>query len=418
MAQNNAITIFTIPNYDALFELRSIEVNLVTMPLQEMVKAFLETGKENDICMLPYISQYKSLLATFRAKKRKGAVVFVTNKPVEPNTLDDIYRRGAILIDVHHERPVFVKFLILFLAEALQKQDDTGQSDYIQMALALESSYKTQRTPAKEPEAAPNAEVQNLLQEATEAPERLSFPAILKDKQGLDSKFMFTFEVKTEGAKTVSLSCMAHLKAIKPHPLLANQPMLVFRDFHPPFATDLLLKIAGQPELKVLTEAVASKTERPDNAVQLGFSCRGNSRNCLALPVLIEDNEVGFLPIGDAFLQKRRFVRIEPSGPDMITAFVAVDGLPTHKATVIDISEQGLAFWLPALLPLASEVLVYIHWSDIDIVGRGITRFAAEIKGRNKIGIELLAHDHEYARLGEQIFRHQLEMFKSIRGNL
>ena len=32
--------------------------------------------------------------------------------------------------------------------------------------------------------------------------------------------------------------------------------------------------------------------------------------------------------------------------------------------------------------------------------------------------IELLAHEHEYARLGEQIFRYQIEMFKSIRSVL
>ncbi|OGR08054.1 MAG: hypothetical protein A2511_17685 [Deltaproteobacteria bacterium RIFOXYD12_FULL_50_9] len=411
MAKSNTVTIFTIPNYDGLFELKSIDVKLVTMPLQDMVKVFLETGKENDICMLPYISQYKNLLATFRAKQRRGAIVFVTNKPVEPKILDDIYRRGALLIDVNHERPIFVKFLLLFLAEALQRLEGDGYSEYIQVAMTLEQSYRAQREPTREPESPPpSSDVHNLLEEATEVPEKLPFLALLKDKERLDPKFVITFDSKVEGTRTVSLSCMACLKGIKSHPLLTKHPVLIFRDFQPGFASELLIKMVGQSDLQTLTTAVASKVVQPESTVQLSFVFKGNNRNCIAMPVLIENNVLGFLPLGDAFIQKRRFVRVEPSTPEMITTFVTVEGLPTQNCEVIDISEQGLAFWFPARLSLATEVIAYIHWNEINIVTKGVVRLSAEIKERNKIGIELIAHDQEYARLGEQIFRYQIEM--------
>ena len=117
MPRKDSVTIYTTPSFVADFELEPISVNTVALPVQEMAKRFMAEGRPYDICIMPYVTQCKSLLTTFRSKNLLGPIVFVSEEPVDTSITYDIHRQGAILVDVRNQQKDFMKLILIYIIE-------------------------------------------------------------------------------------------------------------------------------------------------------------------------------------------------------------------------------------------------------------------------------------------------------------
>ncbi|MFC1523401.1 hypothetical protein ACFL6N_01290 [Thermodesulfobacteriota bacterium] len=411
------VTIYTTPQYTEIFDLDSLELEIVSLPLQEMVKLFLEQGRYSDICILPFLTQYDSLLATFRDRELNGAVLFVTSKPVGTVAQDDLHRKGAILVNMQHERPLFIKYLLVFVVELQEKltaaREVAELSEYISVARALDQTHQeASRTKPEKGEVLPGEEgLAEILAEADEIPQQLSFAKLTRHPDFAGANFLFSFEVVHRKEK-VPLSCMANFSKINP-----DRNWIYFKNFQPLFAHELLRNSALETTRHFLGKVMKDPEigQKAENVLQITLEIAGANRSCNFLPFLDKDNEVAFLPVSDAFLQKRRYLRIMPSRENPVTAYVATETYCTQRIELIDISERGLSFWHPQPLRLTEEVLVYMKWDTIDVVCKGIVQFSAQVEKRNKIGVELFPHEMECVLIRQEIFRYQIETFKELR---
>jgi hypothetical protein len=194
--------------------------------------------------------------------------------------------------------------------------------------------------------------------------------------------------------------------------------LLIFGNIYPDFSVSLLKEIAKQTTSDVLKQAMASpeNAKRLANIVQFELETDGISRTCMMLPWLTENRTLGFIPLTDFFLQKRQYFRITPSLEYPMTAFVSSVQQPTQRVPVIDISEKGVSFLSTLFLPINSEISIYLHWNEGDLVCRGMVRSLSKsgFKEKDKIGAEIFLHPKEITQIRIYIFNNQLAIFKAL----
>jgi hypothetical protein len=425
MSSQNAVRIFTTPYYQSLFDLDKLDVTLIARPLQEVVKEYLSAGFSSDICIMPFVAKYKSLLETFRAKNLHGPVIFITDKLIDYSTTVDIYKNGAILIDVRFERTDFVKLLLLYLIQNLRSHEnadkDESLSEDFGILGAIQSSYRGAASrKGRLTTTADGATITSALKEAVDVENEVSFD-LISQRDGISkAPFTFTYTL-TDNDKSILLSCVATLSRVLTRSEPIRHHILFFDGYHPQLAHNFLEKQANDVKERDILGAlgVQGRGANVPNAVEAVFELDEVSRNCIMLPVL-EDDKLAFIPISNASIQKRRYFRMVPSSEHPLIAFVSSERFPTQSLSVIDVSERGLAFWSPALLQVTSEVSVCLQWGDSAVVCAGITRFSAqnERQGQSKIGIELYPHKNDCTRLREYVFTCQLGMLKKLRSIL
>ncbi|MBU0996204.1 MAG: PilZ domain-containing protein [Proteobacteria bacterium] len=432
--KKNTIIIYTTPHYMALFDLGRLKTKIVTLPLQEMVKQFMENGLENDICIMPFVSQYKNLLSTFRSKHLTGPVIFLSDEPVDASILYDVHKLGALLMDIRNQKQDFFRLFILFLlknqqaishvieekksATESEKFTETLHQTYYQKPLIKDAA------PAPEKEPAPlskEKDIRAVLAEALEQPEVLPFDMLYDEKALYDSNFSFNFDVVIQKEKRqVSFSCMAKLHSIQVISPSTQKRVVYFHQFHPDFSIKLLrrriMQVTREDIAKALTLKGASSHQA--QSIECIFSLDNLNRTCFMLPsAKKDDDKIGFIPISDAFIQSRQYFRIEPSVENPISAMVASIFSPSREVKLVDISERGISFFSEFLFKKNSEISVFLTWEHTKIVCQGITRFSVgdEKTGKNKIGVELYLHQDECARLRKYVFNCQIDIMNALR---
>ncbi len=83
---------------------------------------------------------------------------------------------------------------------------------------------------------------------------------------------------------------------------------------------------------------------------------------------------------------------------------------------MIDISEKGISFLSTLFMPINSEISIYLHWNEGDIICRGIVRSISksEFKEKDKIGAEIFLHPKDISQIRMYIFNNQLSIFKAL----
>lgn len=428
--KKDTITIYTTPHYMALFDLGRLKTRIVSLALQEMVKQFMENGLENDICIMPFVSQYKNLLSTFRSKNLTGPVIFLSEEPVDASIMYDVHKLGAMLMDIRNQKKDFFRLFILFLfknqnviklsvdkivsVSESEKFTETLHQTYYQKPLVKEAL-------SEEESLSKEKDIRAVLAEALEQPEVMPFDILYDEKALYDSNFSFNFDVAIQKEKRqVSFSCMAKLHSIQVISPLTKKRMVYFHQFHPDFSIKLLRKKTMQVTREDIAKALISKgsSSHQVQSVECIFSLDNLNRTCFMLPsARKDDDKIGFIPISDAFIQSRQYFRIEPSVENPISALVASIFSPSREVRIIDISERGISFISEFLFKKNSEISVFLTWEHTRIVCQGITRFSVgdEKTGKNKIGVELYLHQDECAKLRKYVFNCQIDIMNALR---
>ncbi|MBF0227211.1 MAG: PilZ domain-containing protein [Desulfobacterales bacterium] len=423
--EGSNVCIFTTPLYLKTFELDGVSAKSVALPLQEMVKAYMTDGCPNDICIMPYVEKFKNLLATFRTKNCSGTVIFVTESAIEPNIMYEVHKSGAILIDTRFERSNFIKFLLVFLIEGYKatgafKANDRFSED-VGIAKAIQNAYSGDEVTPKFQSYAPiSADLQKALDDVGDnQPEKISIAELVNQKEFIEADFTMGFEIKSRKEKRkLPLSAMVKLSHVRQETSPTAYFKIYFKEFHPDASYGFMREISRVIYPKELDEALNSSnpSSKFTNIVQVMFKTGKLTRSVNTVP-MFEDNRIAFIPLNDAFLQKRRYLRMPPSVDSPLIAFVSSDQHATQAVSIIDISERGLSFWSPNLFQKGTEASVYLNWGNGDVVCRSISRFVMkDTKSDNlKIGLELFPHEKECARIREYVFRAQISIFKALR---
>lgn len=424
--KKDRISVYTTPHYAAYFDLGRINTRMVSLPLQDMAKQFMAGGNPRDICIMPFVSRYKSLLSTFRARGCFGPVIFVSQEAVDAGIAHDVYKNGAYFMDARYQDKEFLLCLILFLINhgqltpVLPSKSETEAFTETLHRTYYRQPEKKAVLEEKNTDEEDGKDLRDVLAEAFEQPEVIPFDTLYGDKGFLETNFSFTFDVVTQKAgKKVTFSCMASLHHIDGKGPVTPRRMLFFHKFHPDFSFKLLqqkaMAVSREDRVAALTK---KKTGAHPQAVECIFGMGGLNRTCLMLPAAaIDEEQIGFIPVSDALIQSRQFFRIEPSVEHPIRVLVSSMLCPTRDVRVIDVSEKGISFFSQFLFKKNSEIRVYLTWEKTQILGKGIVRFAMEddVSGVYKIGVELYLHQDESARLRKYVFNCQIDIMNALR---
>jgi len=423
----DTVSIYTTPYFMKYFEMERLKAKVIALPVQKMGRAFLESGKENDICIMPFFSNCIKILEMLRISQCIGPVIFITHTPVEPEITGKIPGLGAILLDMRYERTDFIYMLLRYLTEKdsfrsrsnCENQGEAnrrkqGESKHRENVKSKQGDEKITRNPS-----VVAARLRSFLKEKFGSAEQLPVEAVLKrqDLSTLDFSFSFKTESQTQ-IRELPIYCMARLSHAEEESSPAPHSLLIFGNIYPDFSLSLLKEIASQTTPDSLKQALASVEygKTLSNIVQFEVETDCIPRTCIMLPILTDIGELGFVPLTNFFLQKRRFFRIAPSLEHPLTAMVSSVQQLTHKVPVVDISERGISFLSMLFLPINSEISLYLHWNEGDIVCRGIVRSISksEFNGKDKIGAEIFLHPKEITQVRMYIFNNQLSIFKAL----
>lgn len=430
MPTKDGITIYTTPSLLNEFELNMLDINTISLPIQKMAKKFMEEGEGNDICVMPYVTQYKSLLTTFRSKKLYGPVLFLSDEPVDYSIAYDIHKQGAILIDIRQQQKDFVKLTLVFILENQKLMKSSGLNQPLsenEMAVQAIQSLYPQKIPEPEtlkpepPDFSDSKKVQSVLAEVLEQPEVLDFNDLYSNRELFESKFSFNLDVtRKKDKKKLSFSCISKLHRVNAISPSTKKRMMYFTDFHPDFSVKFFRRMITQVAKEDIAKALRSRAGdfEHEHMVECLFNLDGVNRTCFLLPALKKSDEViGFIPVSNAFVQNRQFFRIEPSEINPVTALVASTLSATQNVSVIDVSERGISFYSEYLYKKNSEISVSLSWEKVKLVCHGIIRFTKrdDETGKNIIGVELYLHQDERGKLRKYVFNCQIEVMKTLR---
>ena len=428
--KRETVTIYTTPHYVSLFELGRLRVKLVALALPEMVKHYMAHGREHDICIMPFVSQFKALLSAFRAKNLIGTVVFLSESPVDGSIMLEVHQMGALLMDSRGQKPDIFRFFLLFLIKNQQmihawagKRPDDGENgrftENLHQTYYREPPLKQGRGEGQGPSSEKN--IRAILAEALDQPEVMPFETLYGEKSLYGANFTFNFSVTLPKEKReASFSCMATLHTITAISQQSRKRMLCFNQFHPEFSIRFLQKRAMKLTREELSRALNAKgdDDRFPDEVKSIFNLGGLNRTCFLLPAAQNGADgIGFIPLSDAFIQSRQFFRIEPSAGNPIQVIVGSFFSPSREVRLIDISERGISFMSDYLFKKNCELTLFLSWETHKMVCYGITRFSAtdEETGKHKIGAELYLHPDECAKLRRYVFERQIDIMNTLR---
>ena len=420
------VSVYTTPHYAAYFDLGRLKSRIVSLPLQDMAKQFMAGGNARDICIMPFVSRYKSLLSTFRAKGRFGPVIFVSEEAVDAGIAYDVHKNGAFFLDARNQDKDFFLYLILFLIHHGQLNPVvSSKSETEELTETLHRAYYRQPENLAVPDKSDANEeagkdLRDVLAEAFEQPEVIPFDTLYEDSGFSETNFSFTFDVVTQkDNKKVTFSCMASLHHIDGARPVSRKRMLFFHKFHPDFSFKLLQqKALSMSREDRATLFAMKKGGTHAHAVECIFGMGGLNRACLMVPAAtLNEEQIGFIPVSDALIQSRQFFRIEPSVHHPIRVLVSSMFCPTQDVRIIDVSEKGISFFSHFLFKKNSEIRLYLTWEKTQILGKGIVRFAMEdeASGPYKIGVELYLHQDESAKLRKYVFNCQIDIMNALR---
>ncbi len=335
----DTVSIYTTPYFMKYFEMERLKAKVIAMPVQKMGRAFLENGKENDICIMPFFSNCIKILEMLRASQCIGPVVLITHTSIEPEIANQIPGLGAILLDMRYERTDFIYMLLRYLTEnrftirknILKNKASKSVKDNLPDSRTKPEIAKSEE--ARNP-AVVAARLRSFLKERFGSAEQLSLTAVLNRQDLSTIDFSFSFKVDSHTRiRELPIYCMARLSHVKEESEPVPHSVIIFKNIYPDFSLPLLKEIAGQTTHEHLKQALASVEygKTLSNIVQFELETDSIPRTCIMLPILTNTGELGFVPLTDFFLQKRRYFRIPPSLEHPLTAMVSSVQQPTQK---------------------------------------------------------------------------------------
>lgn len=333
---------------------------LKLVPEKEIGKAFLEHASLNDIGLIYMNSGHAELLSSVRLKGLAGPIIFIAKEPESVH--ENLFKHNAILFDLKKtgvfEVKEAVNFILKLLFEKFPASSDSS------------AAAKKPILPLK-------------VQDDRPVEDSASIIGVLQYMQSSGVHVIVSLQIPEE-TQLVTTRGTCKIRTI-------TDPGFYLHEFRP----SLLLKAFR--ESSMVKTVLASK--------DINYEAN--------LKVLkITDKEI-LLSLPDRlFLERRKYLRIEPSLKDPIRLYLLMQDDPTIYFKVSDISQRGIGFICSRDLGMGTTYSFTIILPDPTqvVVCYGTIKFKKEIGGMFMYGAELQIHPKDEETIAQYIMKREVEI--------
>ena len=321
-------------------------------------EAFLREALPHDIALLPLDEDYLDFLTEKKRKGLSNPVIFISSEPTMIQ--ENLPSYNAIMIDLKRTGKAEVKNMLSFI---LRLQSEASRP----------SVPIPEETIAEEPKREKPVEDPEIIRKAIDY--------IIKDNISIIISFPI---LEAERPVTVRGSCK-----IKE---LGKNSLLLFR-------------LRPITLLKGIKEGLSVKAVLP---AKICYECNLN--------ILKIEGESVLASIPDRlFIERRRFLRIEPSPERPVHLYILKHDEPTIPVQVTDISQRGIGFITGRDLNIKEiyPLTIVLPEGDV-IVSYGVIRFRREDGENFRYGVELFIHPIDEDRVAEYVMKRELEIIQLL----
>lgn len=326
---------------------------------EERIKAiFLREALPHDIALIPFDDDYLDFLTEKKIKGLSNPVIFVSKEPTMIQ--ENLPSYNALLIDLKRTGKADVRntinFIIKIYSEASRPVPPVPKE--------MITEEPTRDKPEEDPENIKKV-MEYLVKEAVSI--IISFPIL-----------------EAETPVTVRGSC--RIKEIRDGRLL-------------------LIRFRPLTILKGIKEGL------PVKAV---FPAKTSFEGTLNI-LKVQDEEVITDIPGRLFIERRRFLRIEPSPERPVLLYILKHDEPTIPVQVTDISQRGIGF-LSGRDFNVKEIYPFtiILPGGETVVAYGVIKFKREEKDTFRYGIELFIHPKDEEKIAEYVMKREVEIIQLL----
>lgn len=326
---------------------------------KERIKTiFLREALPHDIALIPFDDDYLDFLTEKKRRGLNNPVIFVSKEPTMIQ--ENLPSYNALLIDLKRTGKADLRNTLNFIIRICS---ETSRPIH-PIPKEMITEEPTRDKPEEDPEKIRNV-MEYLLKEAISI--IISFPIL-----------------EAETPVTVRGSCK--IKEIIDNRLL-------------------LIRFRPLTILKGLKEGLSVKAAFPAK------TCFEGTLNILK----VKDEEVITDIPKRLFIERRRFLRIEPSPERPVLLHILKHDEPTIPVQVTDISQRGIGFIsgrdfnvkeiypFTIILPGGETVVAY-----------GVIKFKREEKDAFRYGVELLTHPKDEEKIAEYVMKREIEIIQLL----
>lgn len=337
---------------------------LKLIPEKEIGKTFLENAGINDIGLIYMNTGYAELLSSVRLKGLAGPLIFISQQ-AEPSR-ENLLKHHAILFDLKKTGVLEVKEAVNFILKML---------------------FEKYPGPPDDP-AARNPSLPLKVQSDRPVEDSASINGVLQYMQSSGIPVIASLQIHEETQLvTTRGTCKIHSVSDNGIVLHEFRPALLLRAFR---------------ESSLIKTVLASK--------DINYEANMKVLKKIEKEVLIS------LP-DRLFLERRKYLRIEPSLNNPIRLYLLLQDDPTIYFKVSDISQRGIGFICSRDLGMGTTYSFTIILPDPTqvIVCYGTIKFKRETGGMFMYGAELQIHPKDEETIAQYIMKREVEILELLR---
>lgn len=367
--------IWTQPEFRGLFP---EDAPLRLLPAGQMRDAFLREAMGGDMAVMGLDAGYMDFLSALKAKGVAGPVIFIC--PGSAVRQEDMAPYNAIILDEGRLGREGLRAFVNFIAGVARGREAGGYKNI--------PGFLNER-PAEE-----SLDVRKVLSYSLTRgiPVVVAFQ-ILKDRDPFTARGIC--EIKEIG-----------------------KDALVLHRFRPPV---LLEELKFEPRADVESVGNAGGLRRDHLRLHLQmfsvFTYEGDAYEALLNIIEAEGTDL-YAAIPERLVrERRRHVRVEPDPGEPLEIYMHVEGEPTGRLKVTDISQQGAGFLSDRDLSVGSgyNFTIVLPEPKALVQSYGVVRFKKEAGGVFRYGVELRVHPWDERLLARYIMKRESEILSLLR---
>jgi hypothetical protein len=377
-----AMRIWTIPEFSGLFPEGE---PLMFLPGSEIKDAFLSNALAGDMAVLGLDADYMDFLSALKARGAGGPVVFISTGPVVRQ--ENLAPYNAIILDEERLGKEGLRTFVGFIVRVARGNIPKGSNDAPRPRIPLNSM------PDERP-----AEGSLDVKEVLSYNRKRAIPVVvalqlIKDSEPFTARGVC--EIKEIGDKAMVLHRF--------------KPSMLLRE----------LRLVPMVEVHSLSAAGGSRHHqlRLHHQMFAVFTYKGDTYETL-LSIIDADSEALRASIPERLVrERRRHVRVEPDPEEPVELYMLVEGEPTARLRVTDISRQGTGFICERDLRVGEvySFAIVLPEPKAVVQSHGVVRFKKEFKDAFRYGVEFRAHPGDEELLVRYINKRESDILRLLR---
>lgn len=377
-----AMRIWTIPEFSGLFPEGE---PLMLLPGSEIKDAFLSNALAGDMAVLELDADYMDFLSALKARGAGGPVVFIS--PGSALRQEDLAPYNAIILDAKRLGKEGLRTFVGFIVRVARGSMPRGSNDAPRPRITLDSMPDERPTEG-------SLDVKEVLSynRSRGIPVVVALQ-IIKDNEPFTARGVC--EIKEISDKAMVLH------RFKPQVLLRELRLVPVVDVHS-------LSAAGGSRHHQL---------RLHHQMFAVFTYKGDTYETL-LSIIDADGEALRASIPERLVrERRRHLRVEPDPEEPVDLYMLVEGEPTARLKVTDISRQGAGFICERELRVGDvySFTIVLPEPKAVVQSHGVVRFKKEFKDAFRYGVEFRAHPRDEELLVCYIKKRESEIIGLLR---